>query len=75
MVLVIFGEPHTTMLSGSLPDSHVLTCGVPQGTILDPLLFLLDINDLSNFLSNCEPRIYADDAHAATVDFLSRLSK
>ena len=63
------------MLSGSLPDSHVLTCGVPQGTILDPLLFLLDINDLSNFLSNCEPRIYADDAHAATVDFLSRLSK
>ena len=61
MVLDIFGEPCTTMLSGSLSDSRVLTCGVPQGTILDPLLFLLDINDLPNFLSNCEPRIYADE--------------
>ena len=48
-------------INGSLSDSQPLTCGIPQGTILGLLLFILYINDLPNCLVNPHPRIYADD--------------
>ena len=50
-------------INGSLSKTCSLSCGVPQGTILGPLLFLLYINDLPNCLTNCVPWMYADDTH------------
>lgn len=36
--------------------------GVPQRTVLDPLLVLLDINDIDKYVCNLFVNWYADDA-------------
>ena len=48
-------------INGSLSDALVLARGVPQGSILGPILFLLYINDLPIGIPNSNVDIYADD--------------
>ena len=49
--------------NGHLSNTAPVTCGVPQGSNLGPLLFLVYINDLPNCLTSASPRIFADDTN------------
>ena len=48
-------------INNDFSDREVITCGVPQGSILGPLLFLLFVNDLPLCTSNVITDLYADD--------------
>ena len=47
-------------LNQTFSEPGDLLCGVPQGSILGPLLFLLYVNDMPQSV-NCELLLYADD--------------
>ena len=48
------------VLDGEMSDPVPVTSGVPQGTVLGPLMFLLYINDINqNIISKI--RLFADD--------------
>ncbi|CAB4030539.1 Hypothetical predicted protein, partial [Paramuricea clavata] len=48
-------------VNGALSGTKLVTCGIPQGSILGPLLFLIYINDLPNSLEYSSTRMFADD--------------
>ena len=42
-------------------ENHDVACGVPQGSVLGPLLFIIYTNDLPNAIENSHCILFADD--------------
>ena len=50
-------------VNGATSETLNITCGVPQGSILGPLLFIIYINDMHNALLNSMVYHFADDTN------------
>ena len=57
----LFGRSMKVNYKGASSDTKSISCGVPQGSILGPLLFLLHFNELPSLLKKCKMIMYADD--------------
>ena len=51
----------STCVNGFVSDKENIKCGVPQGSLLGPLLFSLYVNDMPSIIKHSEMSLYADD--------------
>ena len=66
------------MLNSTVSNEGSINVGVPQGSVLGPLLFVLYINDIADDLESLA-RVFADDASlshssTSTIDIETKIN-
>jgi len=61
--------------AGTMSDMTTVRHGVPQGSILGPLLFIVFINDLPLHVSSSDIDLYADDTTITSYADFRKMSK
>ena len=57
-----------TVVKGKLSKQQLVKTGVPQGSSLGPLLFIIYINDIQHLFAEADHFIYADDTNLFISD-------
>jgi len=63
----ITGRTQFTVVNGCSSEIKTISCGIPQGTVLGPLLFILYINDIANSVNNSHIKLFADDSNLFVI--------
>ena len=67
------GRRSSVVIDGVHSEYRLITHGVPQGSVLGPLLFIIFVNDPPNSVSKSTVDIYADDTTFSTSALVSDL--
>ena len=57
-----------TVIIGCVFNLAKITCGVQQGSVLGPLLFLLYVNDIANAVPELNVKLFADDTNLFVIN-------
>ena len=64
----LFNRQQFVTYEGTCSERQPIRCGVLQGSILGPLLFTIEINDITEQVKECRILLYADDTVIFTSD-------
>ena len=55
------------VINGASLNWYALKSGVPQGSLLGPILFLVDTNDMPNVIDHCKLAMFDDDSKCFNI--------
>ena len=64
----LLGRKQKVFVNNTLSEAENIICGVPQGSILGPVLFLIFMNDLLLNIDNVLTDLYVDDTTLYYID-------
>ena len=64
----LIGRSQTTPIGNYISDKEQTQCGVPQGSVLGPLLFLIYVNDIQYSSNKLDFFLIADDTNLLYAD-------
>ena len=59
----LINRTQRSYLNEVLSTKQYVSCGIPQGSILGPFLFIIYVNDFPKCLQNTTPGMFADDTY------------
>ncbi len=57
----LFNRKYRVVANGVMSDEHEVISGVPQGTVLASILFIIIISDIDENIRKSISRLFADD--------------